>query len=82
MVQIWIRIYLTNPKIYVNKKIIPRTSSRDGARAIAFESNCQRAYFHPMLVLVLSDWNASEPNIYVTHQRNRHLSARIRAFVD
>ena len=38
--------------------------------------------FTGSLVLVLSDWNASEPNIHLTHQRNRHLSARIRAFVD
>lgn len=38
--------------------------------------------FTERLVPVLSDWNTSELSIYVMYQRNRHLSARIRAFVD
>jgi LysR family transcriptional regulator, regulator for bpeEF and oprC len=34
------------------------------------------------LALVLDDWNAGEMPLYVMYPRNRHLSARVRVFVD
>jgi LysR family transcriptional regulator, regulator for bpeEF and oprC len=34
------------------------------------------------LVQVLSGWNAGSLNLYVMYPRNRHLSARVRVFVD
>jgi LysR family transcriptional regulator, regulator for bpeEF and oprC len=34
------------------------------------------------LRVVLSDWNAGELPLYVMYPRNRHLSARVRVFVD